>query len=62
MRGRPVGSTAPTTPQLTDAQRDKMVELHDRHGLSYRAIGTRYGIGEKMAMRLVRQWKERKDG
>lgn len=59
---RTAGATASATPKLTEAQRGKMVELHDRHGLSYRAIVTRYGIGEKMAMRLVRQWKERKDG
>ncbi len=35
-----------------------MVELHDRYGMSYRAIGTRYGIGERMAQRCVKRRKE----
>jgi hypothetical protein len=56
--GRPKGTLAPTTPVLTPAQLDKMVELHDRYKLSYRAIGTRYGIGEKRVMRLIKKQKE----
>lgn len=58
MAGRPVGATDRTTPKLTDKQLDKMVELHDRYRMSYRAIGTRYGIGEKMAQRFVKARKE----
>lgn len=56
--GRPKGTLAPTTPRLTPAQLDKMVELHDRYKLSYRAIGVRYGIGEKRVMRLIKKQKE----
>ena len=56
--GCPKGTLAPTTPRLTPAQLDKMVELHDRYKLSYRAIGTRYGIGEKLVMRLIKKQKE----
>lgn len=56
--GCPKGTLAPTTPRLTPAQLDKMVELHDRYKLSYRAIGVRYGIGEKRAMRLIKKQKE----
>jgi len=55
---RQAGSVAADRPQLTDSQLDKMVELHDRYGMSYRAIGTRYGIGEKRVMRLIKKQKE----
>lgn len=59
---RTKGATDSSTPKLTDAQLDKMVELHDRYGLSYRAIGTHYGMSEKMAYRAVRARKEALDG
>lgn len=58
MAGRPVGATDRNTPKLTDKQLDKMVELHDHYHMSYRAIGTRYGIGERMAQRCVKRRKE----
>lgn len=62
MAGRPVGATDRNTPKLTDKQLDKMMELHDRYGMSYRAIGTRYGIGEKMAQRLAKKRREVANG
>lgn len=58
MAGRPKGTLAPTTPVLTPAQLDKLVELHDRRGMTYRALGVRYGISEKMAQRLAQAHKE----
>lgn len=59
--GRPKETLAPTTPRLTPAQLDKMVELHDRYKLSYRAIGVRYGIGEKMAQRMASKHRKGED-
>lgn len=59
---RTAGATANSIPKLTDAQLDKMVELHDRYRMSYRAIGTRYGIGEKVAQRCVKRRKEETNG
>lgn len=58
MAGRPVGATDRDTPKLTDAQLDKLVELHDRYKMSYRALGTRYGVSEKMAARLAKARRE----
>lgn len=54
---RTASSAAADIPKLTDKQLEKMVELHDRYGMSYRAIGARYGIGEKRAMRLIKKQK-----
>lgn len=59
---RTKGAIDRDTPRLAERQLDKMVELHDRYGLSYRAIGTRYGMSEKMAYRAVRARKEALDG
>lgn len=50
-----VGNSKGGTSNLTDAQKDKMVELHDRYGMTYRAIGARYGISEKKAFRVVKE-------
>lgn len=55
---RTASSSAADIPKLNDRQLEKMVELHDRYGMSYRAIGTRYGIGEKRVMRLIKKQKE----
>lgn len=54
-------ATANSVPKLTPAQLDKMVELHDRYKLSYRAIGVRYGIGEKMAQRITSKHRKGED-
>ena len=48
-------ATANSVPKLTPAQLDKLVELHDRRGMTHRALGVRYGISEKKAFRVVKE-------
>lgn len=47
--------------RFTNAQLDRMVWLHDHGGMTYRAIGVRYGMSEKQAQRVVHRHLERKN-
>lgn len=43
--------------RLTPAQVARMAEMKAK-GYSTRAIATRYGMSERQASRLIKQWKE----